>query len=232
MAPRKVLDAGEDRPAYSLCIWGGSREVLNRVLFSVSSELDARALWLEVACGDAGPYPARVPEELRSEPDRRYLCDRTEEIVPGRGALTLVLPGLIRPDERPETLTRVRAFLRLPSAVQEMISRVPEGERGRWLAVSNLDRVSGHFPQSTSDLKVILDAITSTAVSVAVAYTGTAPLPRAAFDFVFELRAPSNRTVHGAVLVCEKAPPGTPVSPGNVRPVAGVRNALWARRAG
>ncbi|MCI4331960.1 MAG: hypothetical protein L3K19_08985 [Thermoplasmata archaeon] len=207
------------RPA-AFYLWGSSREIVNRVLLAVSNELDPRSLWLEVACGTGGPFPPSLPMERELDADRLYVCDRSEEITPGRGARTLVLPGLIRPDERPELLARLRAFLRLPSAFQELISRIPEGEPGRVLAVANVERVAALFPQQPEDLRVLLDGVGRTGVSLGATHIG-APLPhRFAFDLVWEARTPAGGTWRESSLHCEKAPAGASMVPGEARPLS------------
>jgi hypothetical protein len=204
----------------SIYFWGHSPELVHWVMRRVILEIDPAALWLEVACGSGRPPPPT--SELLGEfaPDRVLLCDTVEGMAPGAGARALVLPGLIRPDERPEVLASLRSFLRLPSAVQEIISRIPEGETGRVVALSNLDRVAGLLPQHPDDLRVLLDGVRRTRVSLTAAFVGTPPPHRVAFDTVIEVRAPERAVEGGAELVWEKVGPSSTILAGERRPFA------------
>lgn len=166
----------------SALVYGSDRDLVNLVLFALAEEANPRFRWLQV----------RAPNESASAwnpvgrgwlgHDRVWSIDAVEGLSPDSARANAAIFELVRSDEPPATLLRLADFLRLPDAMQRIVSELSPASAPHLLAVANSDRIAGAIPEST--IGPILDALEWARCSLFAGFVGSNPPSSARFTHV------------------------------------------------
>ena len=206
-----------DRKAVAIYVWGTSRPIVNRVVFSLARSLDATPLWLEMLERGEEPDPLRlgwVPRE------RLYLSERPEDMEPARAVGNLALWNIVRFDEPASLLARLTDFVRLPPLVQEALAASTTGPRLRALAVGNADRVEHLFHDRSEELQWLIQYLRESSLCLVVGATTPPGVGRAAFDYEFRVEGVSMEEWRSATIVCDRCALGGACPVGRAQPLA------------
>jgi hypothetical protein len=211
------MSAGGERPAvpdlaalgrgaWGTFVHGPSRPVLLRVLFAMATANDPSPIWVDLRGPDNAP-DLGGPAELGWIPDHNLFIVSASDARPQDAMGNLALWTMIRSDEPDAAVSQLTDFLRLPSAVQEAVSRAGGAGARPMFVVANSDRVRDYYPRDARGVRPIIDAMIHSGVLPLFGSTSPPGAGRMAFDFVFEVRAAGLDEARAGVLFCEKAPP-------------------------
>ncbi|MGA7846363.1 MAG: hypothetical protein WCB18_04645 [Thermoplasmata archaeon] len=191
-----------DRRAVAILVWGASRPIVNRVVFSMVRSLDAMPLWLEVSERGEKPEPLR---EGWVPPERLFVSERPEDLEPARAAGNLALWGVVRSDEPATLLARLTDFVRLPPLVQEVLGGATPTSRLRALAVGNADRVAPLFRERPEELQWLVNYLRESSLCLIVGGTIAPGAGRGSFDSEFHVEGQSMEAWSEATVVCDRS---------------------------
>jgi hypothetical protein len=185
-----VPEAASGTPlAPSALIYGENRALVNLVLYALAEEANPRFRWLEVR----SPEPSSShwdPVQLGWIPEGRvWSTDPTDGLAPDRARTNAAIFELVRSDEAPATLQRLADFLRLPDSMQRIFAELTPASAPHLLAVANVDRIAGSFPEST--LGPILDAMEWARCSLFAGFVGGNPPVHPRFTHVVRVAGTS-----------------------------------------
>ncbi len=204
-----------DRRAVAILVWGASRPLVTRVVYSMVRALDAAPLWLEVLERGEEAEPLRqgwIP------PERVYVSERAEDLEPARAVGNLALWAIVRSDEPATILARLTDFVRLPPLVQEVLGTSTPASRLRALGVGNADRVAPLFRQRPEELRWLVDYLRESSLCLIVGATRPPGAGREAFDCEFHVDGESITEWRHATVACDRTrvggsyPVGHPVT--------------------
>ncbi len=215
------FDAPTFARATSVFLGGTCRLALNHLAFECASRINENFLWLEV----------RRPG-VPSDPQDPATSGR----IPARRVLVAVPPVTsIRPEtkERPrpivvrrsegarEELGQLADFLRIPHFLQSLFPRLSSGGRPNVFVMVNSDEIVNIYPDSLEQTRAFLQVFRQEKVTLVVAYCGTPPTARFAFDYVFGVSTPDSPQWRTSTVRCEQSPKSAPFPAGSPRPVFG-----------
>jgi len=232
-APPPIDLADLGRGPWGTFLHGPSRAVLQRCAYALALASDPRPTWIEIC--ERGTAPdTEGPASLGWIPDDHLFFVHPTDARPENGIANLALTGLVRSDEPTAVLAEITDFLRLPSIVQDAMSRLPGGPERSAFVVANTDKVRSYYPSEAGGIRPIVDAMVRANALPIFAAVGPPGAGRWAFDFVLEVRAPDLARWRQGTLVCEQAPTGTslpigvpvplPTVPGLAGPLDRARN--------
>jgi len=203
-----------DGRAVAVLVWGVSRRIVNRLVFSMVRSLDATPLWLEVSERGEQPEPLRlgwVP------PERLYVSERPEDLEPARAIGNLALWGIVRSDEPTTLLARLTDFVRLPPLVQQALGGSTPESPLRALAVGNADRVAHLFRERPEELQWLVSYLRQSSLCLVVGANGPPGTGRSAFDCEFHVEGESVMTWREATVICDRSRVGGSYPVGRAR---------------
>jgi hypothetical protein len=176
-------------PAPSAIVYGGSRPLVNLVLYALGSNANPRLLWLDVR-PKSEPRSQWDPVRMGWLDERRvWSAEPDRALAPDAASERVAIFDVVRADEPPAMLARLAEFLRLPPTIQEILAEMPPSGHTNVLAVANVDRISGSFPAQT--LAPILSAFAWARCSLYVGFAGTTPPAVAPFSHVVRVEGSS-----------------------------------------
>ena len=196
-----------DGCAASVYLWGSSRPVVNLVLYAMAGRIDPEFAWLQVS--DRGNLDAvdRLLMQGWKRPRLDRVALRAAELLPRPE----VDPSFMRrlfddePGEDGE-VERLREFVSLPAAVQQVVSRHVPRRGTKVLAIPNADRLADLYAGRPFELEMLLRVLEETSVSLLTGRSnGPGPL-RQLFQYVMELRVPDLASWPEGLLLIEQAP--------------------------
>jgi hypothetical protein len=191
-----------DRRPVAVLVWGDSRAIINRVIFSMVRSLDPTPLWLEVTDPGEDPEPRRlgwIP------PDRLYVSERREDLEPARAMGNLALWGIVRSDEPATLLARLTDFVRLPPLVQEVLGGSTPTNRPRALAVGNAGRVAQLFRERPEELQWLVTYLRESSLSLVAGGVQPPGTARGVFDCEFHVEGQSMSNWREATVACDRS---------------------------
>ncbi|MCI4351575.1 MAG: hypothetical protein L3K15_08715 [Thermoplasmata archaeon] len=211
---RAEVPAGELPPLQSLSrrpwstfVWGPSRPVTLRLLYTLARANDPKFFWCEIRRPGEGPAEPG-PVELGWIPPHRLFLSVPLASRPQTEPDAAVVRKLIRSDEPFETVRQLLSFLQLPPIAQEIVTEVGGPEVKRVFALAHAERIREYFPKTPEGIRGLIDAMCSNGVLPFFGAIGPVTPARMLCDFVFEVRAPDLAHVAEGRLICEKAPAG------------------------
>ncbi len=212
-------------------VYGPSRAAVLRVAFALARANDPNPMWVDIRDRSHTPE-VPGPGELGWVPADHLLHVPVSEAEPEDGVANVALWSVVRSDEPGPAIDELTEFLRLPSPVQDAVSRVGAAPARPALVVANSDLVRAHYPRDLAGVRRIVDAMLRSGVLPIVTSVGPPGDGRMAFDFVFDVRATEFARWKDGNMVCEKAPTGTQVpvnEPMPLRSIPSVADYLEAR---
>jgi hypothetical protein len=182
---------------------------VNRAAYELVHRVHPRYAWIDVG--------APEDEVSREDPSRdgsvpEHLLYRTvppAQMEPDQMTANLAMWSVVRSGEPQEVLHPLMDFLRLPQLLQEIIGSSPrDGHPAVWV-VANADRVIPFYPDDPASSQPILDVWKRERLTSIVTLLDHPRKDRFLYDYVFEVRSGETPNWRDAVIVCEKAPPGT-----------------------
>lgn len=171
----------------SVLFWGQDRTVVTAGAAALALRSNPSFLWLDVRGYDLGPDPySRVLAPLVTD-DRRYGADAEPELAPMDAPLGLSMASVVRAEEIDETVVGLVDFLRLPRAVQRLVSRRLPGTRPVVLLITSADRMAHFYLERTESTRGYVETLKSLGVKLVVSYVGPARRDRFAFDHSFRV---------------------------------------------
>ncbi len=218
------------RRPWGTLVWGENRSVVNRVLWALVTANDPGAYWLEIRTETDDPSDREGPADLHWVPAHRLLVTRgLVTVVPQDAVDKLAMATVVRADEPARDLLRLSDFLRLPAAAQELIAQLGSDTGARSIAIANTDRVRDHFPADSRQVRPVFERFLESHLHPFFSVAGHGTERRFASDFVFEAQASDLAHWKEGRFVCEKAPRGSSLTPGDSVPlteISGISAAL------
>lgn len=194
--------------APSVYLWGGSRPVVNLVLYAMAARLDPEFSWVHVS--DRGGTDALdlLLNGRWKHPTVDSIDLHASELLPTPLEHQATLEGLLL-DSADAEVDRLRAFVALPRTVQRIVSRHVPDVRPRVIAIPNADRLTDLYAHRAEQLTDALSALAGASVSILVGRAdGPGPL-RSRFDYVLEVEAEGLDRWSDGRLVVEHTPAGS-----------------------
>ncbi len=194
-------------------LYGSSRTVILRLAYALARANDPHPYWVDVR--DPNDYldPPGPVEMGWIPPDHLFVVSRSEA-KPQDAVSNLALWTVVRSDEPRSVIGGLTDFLRLPSSIQEVISRYGGESVRPVFVVSNTDRVREYYPRNVSGVRGVIDAMLHGGVTPIFASLGPPGPGRFAFDVVCEVRAQDLSHWQQGSLVCERGVEHSPVHAG------------------
>ncbi len=228
MAPQlSVLGKG----AWATFIYGASRDVVDRCAWAFARANDPAPFWLDIRADD-GRADAGTPPDLGWINVDQLFVLAIADARPQASVGARTIASVIRSDESESVVAEFADFLRLPSAIQEVIGLHTGGPTRPAFVFANGDRVRSDYPKEPAGVRPIIDVLLHQGVLPIFTSTPPPGAGRMAFDFVFEVRASSLAEWKEGTLFCERAPSATGFEAGNGVPLAslpGIAAALDGR---
>lgn len=195
----------------SVLFWGRERVLTAAAATAVSWQADPSFLWLDVrgAEPEGEPY-ARLLFPMVPE-CRRYSADTASAMAPGLAPLAKAIASVVRAEETDATIVGLIEFLRLPNAVQTLVSRVLPNGRPATLLVTSADRIAHYYLERAQSTRGYLETLKALGVKLVATYTGPVRRDRLAFDHSFRVDPPEAEDWASAVLSTDRdnLPEGT-----------------------
>jgi len=181
-AAAELLPEVSQRPT-SVFLHGVSRPLLNWVLYVMLVRSGPNFYWTDI----------RLPEEALDPLD-----PLARNVVPSH-RLSVILPedlrqstppesalaSMIQPDEAPESVRKVAAFLRLPAHTQDLIARETKAGRISVFGLSNVHRSAALY--SGESVRSTVRTIHESGASLIMTWADALPAGSRYFDFVIEV---------------------------------------------
>jgi hypothetical protein len=203
---------------WAVFVHSPSRSAALRVGFGLARARDPNPTWVEIRDPSAAIDPPG-PAELGWIPEDRLFLATPGDARPEHGVANMALWNVVRSDEPSATVAGLADFLRLPTIVQDAVSRVGSENPRPVLVVANTDRVRSAYPRDAPGIRPFLDAMLGASVLPIFLSLDPAGPGRMAFDVVLEIRSPDAHQWRSASLVCEKAPADSTLPVGDPVPL-------------
>jgi hypothetical protein len=141
------------------------------------------------------------------------------EARPQDGVANLALWTVVRSDEPGSVVSELTDFMRLPTALQDAVSRSGASTRRPVIVVANTDRARSYYPPGPDGVHHVIDPLVGSEVLPIFVAEGPPGVGRRAFDFVFELHGGDLDHGLDATLSVERAPEGTGFRTGDSVPL-------------
>lgn len=188
----------------SVLFWGGNRVTTVAAATALSQRADPSFLWLDVRGPDAeGDGIARFLSP-RIPADRRQAAGASSEMAPNAAPLARSVASVVRAEEGDVALAGLIDFLRLPPAVQRLVSRRLPNGRPVTLLITGADRVAHFYLERAEFTRGYAETLKSLGVKLVVSYTGLARRDRFAFDHSFRIEDPVAEDWASAVLCTDR----------------------------
>jgi hypothetical protein len=198
------IDAEPPERATTVIICGSDRCLLNWVCYALATRWDPRFHWTSVRLNEESVDPDD-PLARGDIPEQRRAALYPEELRPSEEQANLSLramPGVLRPDDPPQSLLRFVEFFRLPAQTQALIGATDPRGRVPVYVLSNAHRLVALYPRSK--VGPALRAIMSSGATVIASWADAPPGGRFEFDIVLHLDGTSRREWPQARIRCEK----------------------------
>jgi hypothetical protein len=205
--------------AHGVFLYGSSRPVLLRVAYALARANDAHPYWVTVRDPD-DKLEAPGPLELGWIPDDHLFVLSRNEAKPQDAVSNLALWTVVRSDEPDSVIGDLTDFLRLPSAVQDALSRYGQDSFRPVFVVANTDRVRNYYPTTEAGVRGIVESMLHSGVIPIFTAVGPPGPGRMAFDCVFEVDAPDLQHWREGHLICHRSFEGAPFRPQQKVPLA------------
>jgi hypothetical protein len=179
------------------------------VAYACARANDPHPYWVDVRDPEDAP-DVQGPVELGWVPDDHLFVLSRTEAKPQDAVSNLALWTIVRSDEPSSVITSLTDFLRLPTAIQDVLSRYGQESYRPVFVVANSDRTRSYYPRNVSGVRAIVDAMVSSGVTPIFAAVGPPGPGRAAFDCVFEVDVSDPAHWKEGNLVCERSFDGAP----------------------
>jgi hypothetical protein len=200
-------------------LYGPSREVVGRFAWAMARANDPTPFWLDIRADDGRPDAGTPPALGWINPDQLFIVAPTQA-KPELGVDPWTMAQVIRSDEPGSAITDLNDFLRLPSAVQEILGLHTGGGTRSALVIANGDRVRTYWPVEPAGVRPVLDTMLHQGVLPIFTAAPPAGPGRIAFDFVFQIRGIERGDWRSGALHCERAPKDSGFRSGQTIPVA------------
>ncbi len=206
---RRAVDPFSDRSGAaphvpSALVHGTDRDLVNLVLYALAEEIHPRFRWLEVRSPDEPASPWDPVRRGWLGPERVWSIDTVDDLAPDHARANAAIFEIVRSDEPPATLQRLADFLRLPEALQRIVSELSPTAAPHLLAVADADRLVGPIPEAT--IGPILDALEWARCSLFAGFVGSDPPSKARFGHVVRVEGSSPARWQEARLYFEREP--------------------------
>ena len=209
-------------PGCATIVWGEPRALLNRVLFAMARDVDPSFFWLDIRSSPDHGLEAG-PVELGLIPsDRLYVTSQTTEVHPADPIAPRALAVVVRMDAPDAEVATLVDFLRLPQVTHKVMDGLDQPNGPHVLVFANAERVREYYPRTSGEVRPYLDAELRAGVIPFYGIYGPGSEARMAADFVFEVRGRDLKHWREAVLVCDKAHPGSRFRAGEKIPLGSV----------
>ena len=193
----------------SVMLYARSRPTLDRIALVLSRRIDSESIWVEVRDGGGrGPDSDEADAIARLPPERVYIADGPEALIPDTAALNLGLWTQGRGGGRAPAADDPSDLVWLPRVLREMTER-PPGYGGLTGAavVSRVERLVFRFPEGADDARRLVRVMNRRNWTVIVTLL-IRPVPEfgAIFEHVFRVRGEPTNRWENAVLVSEREP--------------------------
>ena len=194
-------------PATSVLLWGEDRRLLNQLVFHFSRLADPEFIWLEIQGAGAGPVRGEPSATELLRRDHLLIAAQPEELRPEAPVRDPNAWSIVNAGEPAREIGKLRDFLTLPRAVQELVGRTVSGATPKILAVANSDRIAGFYPSETQVVGSLVRLIEGLDISLLVSYCGGPGADRFVFHRVFRVEAAPTPMEPFGTLICEQSPP-------------------------
>jgi hypothetical protein len=196
----------------SVAVYGGSRPLLNWVVYALASTAKPGLIWTDVRL--RGEVLADIDPLSRDliPPDRLNVVD-PEDFVPDDATANLAIAGVVRDDEPPSNLRRIVDFLRLPPLAQRVLSNALSGDLPIVLILSNADHLSEFYPRET--VAPIIRTVVEANAIVFLTYAHAPPRVRDAFETILHVEGTDLTEWREAKLRVDQGPSDGPLRAGS-----------------
>ena len=200
----------------SVLFWGRERVLTAAAATAVSRQADPSFLWLDVrgSAPEEDPY-SRFLSPMVPE-DRRRSATTPSAMAPGASPLAKAVARVVRAEETDATIVGLLEFLRLPKAVQALVSRALPNGRPVTLLITSADRVAHFYLVRAQSTRGYVETLKALGVKLVVTYSGPVRRDRFAFDHSFRIDASTSEEWLSAVLSSDRD--NLPVGPAGFRP--------------
>jgi hypothetical protein len=199
--------------AHGTFVYGNARSVVLRVAYAIARAGDSQPYWVDVRDPE-DRVEIRGPVELGWVPNDHLFVLSPSEAKPQDAVSNLALWTIVRSDEPSSVIAGLSDFLRLPPALQEVLSRYGQENYRPVFVVANTDRVRNYYPRNVVGVRAIVDSMLHSGVTPIFAAVGAPGPGRNAFDSVFEVEAKDLAGWRKGNLVCERTFEGAPFQAG------------------
>jgi hypothetical protein len=204
------------RGPWATAVYGTSREVANRVLYTLASQNDPDFVWVDIRNSKTSKEAG--PAEMKWIPaGRLYLTNTSDDAKPGKGVSTEAIRNVVRSNNPAEEIAPLANFLRLSELTQQIVAQRSEPRNPRVVAFANSERVRDAYPTSPEGVREFLHAFLRAGVHPMFSLVG----PRGvvndsgrALDFIFVAEAEDASRWNEGALICVQAPAWTAFRPG------------------
>lgn len=195
----------------SVLFWGRERVLTAAAATAVAQRADPSFLWLDVR----GVEPEEEPYSRLLSPmvpeGRRYSADTSPAMAPGASPLAKAIASVVRAEETDTTIAGLLEFLRLPKAVQVLVSRALPNGRPVTLMITSADRVAHFYLERAQSTRGYVETLRALGVKLVATYAGPVRRDRFAFDHSFRIDTPTAEEWGSAVLSSDRdnLPEGT-----------------------
>ena len=194
-------------PATSIFLWGEDRRLLNQLVFHFSRLVDPEFIWLEIQGAERGPARGEPSASELLRRDHLLIAAQPEQLRPETPVRDPNAWSIVNAGEPAREIGKLRDFLTLPRAVQELVGRTVSGATPKILAVANSDRIAGFYPAETKVVGSLVRLIEGLDISLLVSYCGGPGPDRFVFQRVFRVDPAPTPDEPFGTLFCEQSPP-------------------------
>ncbi|MCI4319057.1 MAG: hypothetical protein L3K23_02855 [Thermoplasmata archaeon] len=172
----------------SVMFCGPDRTALAAAAFALASHSERTVTWLDIRNPNR-PEDPYVPLFAPLVPPRHRLVTSTpDELAPEIAVSNVATWSLIRQDEPREVVMSLVDFLRLPEAVQRLVTSEALDRTPATLLVTNSDRIAPLYPEDVESTRLYVQAIKSQSIKLVATLPELDRRDRLAYDFVFQVQ--------------------------------------------
>jgi hypothetical protein len=204
------LRAGDLTPyrGISILLYGSGETPMAVLASALAREQVGKFGWADFTATPEAPEPAarRVLEESsETTPDPHV---RAEELLPPGDGMRAMSAWLVREPLSAEAAARLAAYLRLPSLLQRMVSRVLAANARAVVVLTNVDALPGPTAEVALAAADVRETLRREGVTLVVTFRGTpSNALRTAFDRVYRVEGRDEQAWQEARVTLERGEP-------------------------
>ncbi|MGA8274797.1 MAG: hypothetical protein WB789_09770 [Thermoplasmata archaeon] len=211
------LRAGDLPPfrGVSILLYGGGETPMAVFASAIAREEVGTFGWADFTAPPEAPEPGarRVLEE--SSETRHDPPIRAEDLLPPGDGVSAMSTWLVRDPLAAEATARLAAYLRLPSLLQRMVSRVMAANARAVLVLTNVDALPDSLVERALGSVEVHETLHREGVTLIVAFRGTpTDVLRAPFERVYRVEGRPDQVWQEARVTLERGESGDGFSPG------------------